>query len=72
MNHALTENQPFALDGPLFYTISDLMAILGIGRSTLHDWIEAGRFPAPVKISPKTIRFRADDLRAWLAAREAA
>ncbi len=37
-----------------------------IHRSTLWRGINAGRYPAPLKIGPATNRWRVDDLRAAL------
>ncbi|MGF6904564.1 helix-turn-helix transcriptional regulator [Paraburkholderia sp. GAS348] len=55
-----------------FYRMGRLTAKLGVGRSTLYEWIKAGRFPSPVKLGPKAVGFRAEDVHAWIAAREAA
>jgi predicted DNA-binding transcriptional regulator AlpA len=42
-------------------------ALLPIVRSTLNEWVKAGKFPAPVKLSPGVVAFRVNDVRAYLA-----
>jgi prophage regulatory protein len=58
--------------GAAFYRVSGLIKLLGVGRSTIYEWIKDGRFPAPVRLGPKAVGFRADDIHAWIAAREVA
>lgn len=43
-----------------------LPAIVPVSRTTLWRWMRAGNFPAPVKIGPRAIAFRAEDVRAWI------
>ena len=38
-----------------------------ISNSTLYKWIAEKRFVAPVKIGPRAVRWRAEDLRAFEA-----
>ncbi|WP_454184659.1 helix-turn-helix transcriptional regulator [Parvibaculum sp. MBR-TMA-1.3b-4.2] len=37
----------------------------GIPRSTLYDLIAKGRFPRPVKVSPRFVAWRIEDLTGW-------
>jgi prophage regulatory protein len=46
--------------------------VLSIGRTTLYASIKAGVFPAPVRLGPKAVGWRVEDVRAWLALREPA
>ena len=39
----------------------------GIGRSQIYRKIGTGDFPAPLKVGQKSVRFRADDVEAWIA-----
>ena len=43
--------------------------ILPISGPTLWRWVNAGKFPAPVKLSNRVTAWRAEDVRAWMAAR---
>lgn len=46
-----------------------VMALTGLGRSTLYRIlaVPGGHFPPPVRLSGGTVRWRAGDVRAWLA-----
>lgn len=37
-----------------------------VGRSTWWQGVRDGRFPAPVKLGPKTTAWRAEDIRALI------
>lgn len=41
--------------------------VLGIAVSTLWAWTAQGRFPKPVKLSPRVSAWPVAELRAWLA-----
>lgn len=40
----------------------------GLSRTTLYDYIRAGRFPAPVRIGSRAVGWVASEVDAWLAA----
>jgi prophage regulatory protein len=40
----------------------------GLSRSTLYDYIRAGRFPAPVRVGSRAVGWVASEVDAWLAA----
>ena len=44
-----------------------VVEITGVGRSQIYRKIATGEFPAPVKVGPKSIRFREADIEAWVA-----
>lgn len=44
-----------------------VLKVLGIGRSTLWREIHAGRYPKPVKLSPRTSAWRVGDIRSLIA-----
>lgn len=46
--------------------------LLGVGQSTLRDWIKQGRFPAPIKLSPTVSVWRVEDIREWMQQQGAA
>lgn len=41
--------------------------VVGIAVSTLWAWSAQGRFPKPVKLSPRVSAWPVADVRAWLA-----
>jgi predicted DNA-binding transcriptional regulator AlpA len=46
--------------------IKDVLRLVPVGRSTLWAWVKAGRFPAPIKLSPKCTVWRAEDLALFI------
>jgi prophage regulatory protein len=50
---------------PPLLKVTDVLARLGVSRVTLWAWRRAGRFPAPIRIGPNSIRWRASDVEAW-------
>lgn len=45
---------------------------LGVTRQTVWRWAGAGNFPQPVRLGPGVTRWKASDVDAWVAEREAA
>ena len=45
-----------------------LGSVLPIGATTLWRWVNAGKFPKPVKLSERVTAWRAEDVRAWIEA----
>jgi prophage regulatory protein len=43
-------------------------ALCGVSLATWHRWAAAGRCPAPLRLSPGCVRWRAQELAAWIAA----
>ena len=41
-------------------------AIIPVGASTLWRWVNAGKFPKPVKLSERVTAWHAEEVRAWL------
>ena len=52
--------------GVLTYRAKPLAKSLGIGVSTLWDWVRSGKFPKPLKLGENLTAWRADEVRAWL------
>ena len=44
----------------------------GARKSILYRWMQASDFPEPLKIGPKAIRWRADEIQEWIDSRERA
>ena len=43
---------------------NDSPAIIPVGKSTWWAGVKTGRFPAPVRIGPRTTAWKASDIRA--------
>lgn len=41
----------------------------GLSRSTIYSWITAGRFPAPVKLGPRSVAWVKEEIEAWVNSR---
>jgi prophage regulatory protein len=44
-----------------------VLAIAGIGHTTLYKAIKDGTFPAPLKLGIRAVGWRKSDIDAWLA-----
>lgn len=45
---------------------AELLGILGISRMTLYGWRRRGLFPAPVRLGPRLLAWRIEEIKAWL------
>jgi len=54
-------------DSPLLLRDKQLAELLGVGRATIHAWRAAGNLPPPLRIGG-AVRWRRDEIEAWLAA----
>lgn len=46
-----------------------VLAVLGVGRSTLYDWMARGIFPKPIKLGTKVSAWRRSAIENFIAAR---
>jgi prophage regulatory protein len=53
-----------------FLRISDVCETLAMSCSTIYRRIAEGTFPRPIKISPRSVRWRSEDVDAWRASIE--
>ena len=44
----------------------DLPEIVGYKRSTLYLKIKEGTFPPPVKLGPRAVGWKSEDIEAWI------
>lgn len=47
-----------------------VLAIVGLGNTSLYEATKRGDFPAPVKLGVRAVGWRRSDVEAWLASRE--
>ena len=65
--HLLTRGvQPVLLGAQEFLTFSEIAAILKVSRRTLARLRARGDLPAPVQLATNILRWRAEDVRAFL------
>ena len=55
-----------ALYAPKFWREKDLCARLGVTRTTLRRWREAGQFPNPTKIGANTNVWSPREIDVWM------
>jgi prophage regulatory protein len=48
----------------------EVMAITGMSTAGIYAAMTAGTFPRPVRVSPRSVRWKLSDLRTWLETRE--
>jgi prophage regulatory protein len=48
-------------------SMKDVVRIAGLSKSTIKRWVNdpANDFPKPVKLSPRRIGWRSDQMKAW-------
>jgi len=47
--------------------LPSILAVYPVSRTGIYDRIKAGKFPAPVKIGPRSIAWRVEEVREVLA-----
>ena len=52
--------------------LADLCKLLDMARSTIYKLKMEGRFPEPIKVGYRAVRWRLSDIRAWQNTRTAA
>ena len=52
--------------------IAQVLELIPIRRSTLYRWVEAGRFPAPVRLGENSVAWRESDVSAFIVSLEPA
>ncbi len=48
-----------------FYTIYEVMEILGVSRSTIERWVRGGKFPKPATVSSR-VKFFKPSVESWI------
>lgn len=56
---------------PVFLRMRTVLSMTGLARSTIYRLISRSEFPAPVRLSQRTIAWRLDDVEQWSADRPA-
>jgi len=65
-------NNPNRLPETGYMRLPSVLAVVPVSKSTLWNWIAAGRFPAPHHLGPRTTAWEVGQVRAWLAERATA
>ncbi|EMZ4246795.1 TPA: AlpA family transcriptional regulator [Salmonella enterica] len=51
-----------------FIRVPEVLRRVGFGRTKLYELIRQGRFPAQVKIGPRTVAFVESEIDEWIEA----
>lgn len=52
-----------------FLRLNDVLKLYPVGKSTFWQGVKDGKFPKPVKLSPRCTAWRAEDIRALINAK---
>ena len=65
----MTDLQAIASRAPLL-TIKDVRERIHVSASTIYLWMSKGKFPKPLQLGEACVRWREEDLAAWLEAKK--
>ena len=49
--------------------LPEVLARVGLRRSTVYQLMDTGEFPASVRLTPNAVGWRSDDIDDWVASR---
>jgi prophage regulatory protein len=49
-----------------FLRIKEVMKMTGIARSTIWLWVSEGKFPKPIKLSPRITVWESNKINNWM------
>ena len=55
--------------GTRILRLPEVLARVGLSRSTVYQRMAAGDFPASARLTPNSVGWRSDDIDAWIASR---
>ena len=61
--------QEHALPLEGFVKLPGLMSVTKLSRSTIYAEVKKGKFPAPIKLSERSVAWPVESVRAWIAQR---
>lgn len=50
----------------------EVFELTGLRRTTIYEKVKTGDFPAPVKLSVRSVAWRLDQVESWILSRESA
>ena len=49
-----------------YLRIEDVSHITGLGKTTIYRLMKEGTFPESVRLQPKAVRWKSDDIQEWI------
>lgn len=68
MDTTMHEPKAIAIPETGFMRFKQVQQVFPIGRTTLWDLVGRGLFPKPIRMSSRLVVWRAEEVRAWIAA----
>lgn len=65
--HRAPQSMEVAMNPDALLTIETVCALTGLAKSTIREMVRGVRFPAPVRMNPKVVRWRARDVHAFIS-----
>jgi prophage regulatory protein len=56
-----------ALNAKRLIRLKEVITMIGLGRSSIYRYVSEGRFPAPIKVGYRSVRWKLADVLAWRA-----
>jgi len=53
----------------LVYRLGDLVRVLSLSKTTIYELIQQRDFPSPVRLTARSVGWRAREVNAWLESR---
>jgi len=50
----------------LYQTRQELEETLTLSSATIYRWVKDGRFPKPIRLGTKMVRWKTSDIEQWL------
>jgi prophage regulatory protein len=54
-----------ALNAKRLIRLVEVCTMIGLGRSSIYRYVSEGRFPAPIKVGERSVRWKLSDVLAW-------
>ena len=51
--------------GPRLLNLKEVSSLLSMSRSTIYKRISEGTFPGPIRIGPRSVRWRSSEIEGW-------
>ena len=68
-----TPATPESLLGPTIHAhdesllrLPEVEAVVGMKKSKIYSLLQEGQFPAPVRLGPRSVRWKSTDVEAWI------